>query len=326
MPDSPVSESRIKRQAVVFYCVLLLWPAYLFFLPYMFARFGYFSLIYIIFPGAYLFTWVGFLMHESWHKYVPDLNHAFFYNAFALMLPSDPQVYYLVHGYHHSQIHSYQDMEFHPTGEIKSRTGRIVLNWLEFFLGAAFLEVAASLQVPRDRRFAGKYRMGKLVSSILAISAFLGGIGFLSAFAFGVTPFQIVIPLAISLWFNSFLLHQSQLVEHGNLIVEGPFRERTLWTRNLAPAGWAEKVFLFLTHNDSREHVLHHTMPSYYLRPFPGVVPLPGNAVYITFRDYWGIAARMLAGKVDRIVPPLPESGPPPVRSVGGDVEEGAGG
>jgi len=44
-------------------------------------------------------------------------------------------------------------------------------------------------------------------------------------------------------------------------------------------AGIFEKVFFFLTHNDSREHVLHHTMTKNYLRTFPNTVPLQENAV-----------------------------------------------
>ena len=86
MIDRPVPEFRIRRQAVYFYLVLFLWPAYLFFLPLMVKRFGFFSFPYFIFPGTYLFTWVGYLMHESWHKYVPNVNNRFFYNAFAIML------------------------------------------------------------------------------------------------------------------------------------------------------------------------------------------------------------------------------------------------
>ncbi len=44
-------------------------------------------------------------------------------------------------------------------------------------------------------------------------------------------------------------------------------------TRNLWRAGLPEKIFLSLTHGDSQEHVLHHTLVGVYSRPFPGKVP-----------------------------------------------------
>lgn len=296
MTVMPISAERINQQAIKFYFVLLIWPVYLFFLPPIVAQFGFFSLLYMIFPGAYLFTWVGYLLHESWHKYVPTINNRFFYNAFSLLILSDPQVYNLVHPLHHAHVHTYEDREFHPLGEIKNRAFRTVYHWLEFVFGVAFLILVASLVIPHDHRFAGKYRFWKLSVSLLAAAAFLGGIGYLSHLAFGVSAAQIALAFGASFWLHSFFLHQSQLIEHGNLIVEGPPKARNLWTRNLKPAGVLEKIVLFFTHNDSREHVLHHTAPHLYLRPFPGETPLPEESRYITMKDYAGIVKRMLGG------------------------------
>ena len=58
--------------------------------------------------------------------------------------------------------------------------------------------------------------------------------------------------------------------------------------------GVLEKLFLFLTHNDSREHVLHHTLVKVYSRPFPGQVPLPQECFFITLRNYLQIAWGMI--------------------------------
>ncbi|MBC2579209.1 hypothetical protein [Clostridium sp. DJ247] len=90
----------------------------------------------------------------------------------------------------------------------------------------------------------------------------------------------------MNLWLASFVLHHSQLIEHGNLIVEGNYKERNIKTRNLSNKGILEKIFIFLTHGDSREHVLHHTLPGVYTRPFPGKVPMPTESVYINLKDY----------------------------------------
>jgi hypothetical protein len=60
----------------------------------------------------------------------------------------------------------------------------------------------------------------------------------------------------------------------------------------------AGKVFLFLTHGDSREHVLHHTITGVYSRPFPGKLPMPDKAIVVTMRDYWAVIKEMLVGKM----------------------------
>ena len=300
MGDITISESQLRSQAKYYYAVLLLWPLYLFFLPVIFKQFGVLVIVYMIFPGIYLFTWAGFLMHESWHRYVPNINNNFFYNTFAYMILSDPQVYQLVHGYHHSQVHSYQDAEFHPLGELRNRPLRVINNLIEIVFGVAYLFAIASFVMLRDKRFFSKYRFWKLPISVFVWTVFLGTIGYLSHMVFGISPPQIALSFALSLWLNSFFLHQSQLIEHGNLIVEGNFEQRNLWTRNLTPSGIFEKAILLLTHNDSREHVLHHTKTKLYLRPFPGKEPFPPAAKNITLKDYAGVFVRMIIGAVDK--------------------------
>lgn len=55
-------------------------------------------------------------MHECWHGYVPNIPSKKFYNIFAYMLFTDPQIYRIVHAYHHGMVHSWEDTEFHPLG------------------------------------------------------------------------------------------------------------------------------------------------------------------------------------------------------------------
>jgi hypothetical protein len=297
-----IPAGKIRRLAIYYYLVLFLWPVYLFFLPAVMASIGGWGILYMVFPGLYLFTWAGYLMHESWHKFVPNVNSRFFYNAFALMLLSDPQLYNLLHRTHHGFVNSYQDAEFHPLGEIRSRLLRILSNWLEVVFGIAYLVVAASVMLPRDPRFKGKYKFWKLPVSMLAWVVFFGGVGWLSHLVFPVAFPQVILIYALNFWLSSFFLHQSQLVEHGNLIVDGPLKAQNLRTRNMRSVGILERVFLFLTHNDSREHVLHHTMSSVHSRPFPGTIPLPEGAVQISLGGYLRILGQMLVGKVDRDV------------------------
>lgn len=92
-----IPEERIRRLSVYCYLVLILWPVYLFLLPAVFVYGRWWVLLFMIFPGLYLFTWLRYLMQQSWHRYVPTVNNRFFYKVFALMILTDPQLYSMIH-------------------------------------------------------------------------------------------------------------------------------------------------------------------------------------------------------------------------------------
>lgn len=294
--ETKIDSKEVRSQAWKFYFILGLWPAYLIFIPKFYELYGVYALGAAIFPGIYLFTWLGYLMHETWHKYVPTVPNALLYNLYSWMLLTDPQLYRLVHGHHHSKVNSYEDTEFHPLGEIKYRPGRILFNLAEILLGVVFLVGIISAVVPRHPRYKDRYRFGRLAMSVAAWALFLGGTGAVSHWLLGADLRSIALSYLLSYYGGSVFLHHSQLVEHGNLIVAGDWGAHNLATRNLSPHGMAARAFLFLSHNDAREHVLHHTLTGEYARPFPGRIPLPPNANIISFADYGRVLTNMLVG------------------------------
>jgi fatty acid desaturase len=295
--SSPVSAKMVESQSWKFYLVVLLWPLYLFFLPYMYQRFGAWSLAYMVFPGIYIFTWSGYLMHETWHKYVPNIPNDFLYQIYAIILFTDPQIYKILHGYHHALVNTYDDHEFHPLGRISNRFLRAIFNIFEIVFGIAFIAFVGQLTVPLNPKYKDKYRAWKTIITVLLFIVFAGGLGYLSKHVFGLHWHLVAYSFAISIWINSFIIHQSQLMEHGNLIVEGDYNKRNMATRNLNSKGFFEKIFLFFTHWDSAEHVLHHTKVAIYSRPFFGKVEMPQNAVMISFKDYFKILEELISGK-----------------------------
>ena len=288
-----IDERLIRRQSWKFYACLLAWPLYLFLIPYVFHLLRWWSLFFMIFPGAWLFAWVAYLMHESWHKYVPGMPSDLFYYLFSFMLITDPQVYRLVHGSHHAEVHTWKDTEFHPWGKIEPKVLRRLYNLMEIVFGSIFLQLVTTLRLlsqPRDEK---PFRLWLALVSPLVWLIFLGSIGWASYSVFGLAHTEVGISYMLTYFWGSLVQHNSQLIEHGNLIIEGEWEERTIKTRNLRRDGVLGKLFLFLTHDDSREHVLHHTLVQVYSRPFPGQVPLPQDAVFITLRNYlkivWGM-------------------------------------
>ncbi len=289
-----IDQGLLRAQAWKFYCCALAWPLYLFLIPYAYHLLGGWSMVFMIFPGAWLFAWVAYLMHESWHRYVPNVPADLFFYIFGFMLIIDPQIYRLAHGTHHAEVHTWNDVEFHPWGRIAPGTRRRLYNLLEIVFGSIFMQFITTVRVPFLPQFEKRYRLWLTLVSPLVWLIFLGGLGWASWRVFGLVHTDVGISYMLAYFWGSFIQHNSQLVEHGNIIAAGDWRERNLKARNLRPEGILEKVFLFLTHNDSREHVLHHTLVQVYSRPFPGRVPLPAEAEFINLRDYVKIAWGMI--------------------------------
>jgi fatty acid desaturase len=292
-----ITEKIIEAQAWKFYFVLFSWPVYLFLMPLGFAMFGNWAVIFIIFPGIWLYTWLGYLMHETWHKYVPNIPNRILYRIFCWMMVTDPQIYDVLHWYHHSQVNSWKDAEFHPLGRIENVWFRRFYNIVEVVTGIIFLYLTSVASIPFNPIFKKRFKISSVLSSLLAWAVIYGGIGFLCSILFHIPAGMIAILYLINVWVDSFILHQSQLVEHGNLIVEGDYHKRNVKTRNLRRKGIAAWIFLFLTHWDCGEHVLHHTKTNIYTRPFPGYLPLPKGSVYVTFGQYLKLLWNMLLGR-----------------------------
>ena len=218
-----------------------------------------------------------------------------FYNVFSYISLTDPQIYTLVHGFHHSKVNTWDDTEFHPLGKIKNVSLRRIYNLLEIILGVSFTFGLQMYILPRHPRYKKRYRASSQWVSFLMWILFYGGVGFLSAVVFDVGGLQVAAAFLITFWLGSFFIHTDQLIEHGRLIVDGDIRQRMIATRNLRGDRFAEKVLLFLLHGDCREHVLNHTLVPVYSRPFPAKVPMPEDAVYISLKDYAAILWLMVS-------------------------------
>ena len=286
----------LNKTQIKVYGLILFWLLYLWLIPYIYVHNKLLSLLCIIFPGIYLFPLFGLLIHETWHKYLPNLPNRILFHLLCFMLISDPQVYDLTHPSHHADVNSYKDMQFHPLGKIEKRYLRIIYNFFEVFLGVIFVMTVAGIRLSKDPRFKERYSYKKFFFFLLCRISFIVGIGYCSHLTFGVNTMEIFVPYILTYWGGSLIIHHSMLIEHGNLIVSGNLIQRNLRTRNLKPMGLVEKIVLVFTHNDPLEHTLHHTSPQFDNRPFPRKYPMPNGSTYITVFDYLGILKDMLIG------------------------------
>lgn len=286
----PMTQHGLRQQAWKFYFVAVSWPAYVFVLPYIHKMVGWWSLGFMLFPGAYLLNWMALLFHECWHGYVPNINNRFFYHLYGWMLLSDPQLFGLLHAHHHSRVSTWDDREVHPFGYIHYRPLRILNNLLELTLGMLYVLLAWYVVVPFHHAYAPRYRLSMLAWSVVMWIVLAGTVGFASHWVFGVSASDILMPFTVSFWLGTLLLHYSTLTQHGNLIVDGDIRERNRWVRCVRAEGIVERLFLFLTHQDQP---LHHNQPAFYWRVFrsnqgsvpEGAVSMRLSEVLIVVRD-----------------------------------------
>ncbi|MBF0571497.1 MAG: fatty acid desaturase [Candidatus Omnitrophica bacterium] len=246
MLKQSIPEELLKREAWKYYVAIFAWLIYLFLLPWAWSCSMALGFVLMVFPGVYLFTGMGFLMHECWHRYVPNVPNKLFFQIFSWLLLTDPQVYRLLHGSHHAEVNSWEDLEFHPFGRIKIRGLRILLNIFELIVGIAVLVIVQTFVMMNSARFRNRFKVSSLLIAIFMWTAYLVLIGLAAQRAFLVPVSGIVIPYVLTFWIGSLVLHHSQLIEHGNLFVSGDWNERNIKTRNLDPRGWAEKLFIFL--------------------------------------------------------------------------------
>jgi fatty acid desaturase len=213
------------------------------------------------------------------------------------MLFMDPQVFRLTHATHHTKVNTYEDLQIHPLGRISNRPLRILYNFLEIAFGDMHFMIASTIGVIRHPRLRRSYSIRKAICWHLTWILSLTAILFASSQVFGLTAGQVFFPTLIGMWICALVLRHNEMVQHANIIVDGTLEERNLKTRNMLPVGVAERVFLFLTHNDPRHHVLHHTLAKVYSRPFPDTIPMPDGAVYVTMKGYVRVLGQMLLGK-----------------------------
>jgi hypothetical protein len=131
--------------------------------------------------------------------------------------------------------------------------------------------------------------------------SFLLAITTMTKLVFDVSETGVFWPVSVTYVLGAIVVHHGQLIQHGNVISAGDRKQRTLATHNLVCEGIPQRVMHFLTHNDLRDHLFHHTMTQLHSRLFDGAVPLPEGATLFTMREYAGVLRDMALGR-ERVV------------------------
>jgi fatty acid desaturase len=292
-----IFEKLYKRGFFIVLC-LVCWVVYIVSAPWVWHQNIYLGLAFSLSLGLFVSNLLIYFQHETWHSYFETRWNRLLFNILCSIVFSQPHLYDVAHRSHHAKVNTYEDLEFYPIGQIHNKMMRVLCNFLSITLGSVFL-LALGVNQPSGLKW--QAAATRSVAALTATAVIWIGVGFASATFPGVTTSEILASYLFTIWLVSVFHHHNELIEHGNLIVEGDFRFRASQTRNLSSNGLLAKIFLFYVHQDSREHTLHHTEPSLYCRPFIGKHPMPDQAVYITFRQYFKILRAMLQGKSEVI-------------------------
>ena len=285
MDSAAIARAR-QLQSVAACALLVLWPGFLIVLPAAWQYHWLLGLGLAIFPGVFLATWIADLTHECWHDYLPGLPNPLFFRLLSWLLAYDPQAFAIAHGYHHSKLHTYEDVEFYPLGEIRHPLKRRAYLLLEYTFGVVFTFGLLMHVVRTHPTYRPRYQRWLRWLSVLVAVLIYGGCGTAAFLLFRVPVPTILLAYVVALVLGTAVTHHDQLIQHHGIIAEGSWNVRNRLSRNLRWPGAANKVFHFFAHGDTREHVLHHTLVKEYSRPVPGAFPMPEDATYISIGEY----------------------------------------
>ena len=259
---------------------------YLVFLPALFANHPVLALVIIFYPGLRLYTYLGYLVHENWHGYFGTKHRDTLAFIYGIIAGIDTQIYENVHAYHHKYVHTYQDIEFYPLGNISHLGFKRLSNFLELIFGLFYVSLLQLRAIKDSPTLTANFSQKKHYFSLFFTLTFYTFCGY-GAFILGATPKETIFCYLILLWLTSFTLHIGQLLQHGNIIIDDDnIKECEIYTRNLRYETLLEKLFHFFTHNDCLEHTIHHTHPHFHNRPFPYAYQMPYEQKTISLSEF----------------------------------------
>lgn len=281
------------------YVCLVCWLIYYLLIPAAFAHSNWIGFALACSIAPFIGVWAIYLMHECWHRYFESINNRKMFLGFCALLFTQPGAYGHGHRTHHRHVNTYEDLEIHPVGRITSRSGRIVFYVGSSLFGSLFLLLLGLGQNGTDD--SKESRWNKFMPL-----AWLGAWGTIASAAWAITQANwtdILIAYSASIWATSFAHRHNEMIEHGAIIAEGSLQFRASQTRSLNPKSLLARYFLLITHDDSREHTLHHTQPERNWRL--EAEPTRDSTDWrprIDLIEYFGLTLRLMAGHEPTVV------------------------
>ncbi|MGI9243511.1 MAG: fatty acid desaturase, partial [Verrucomicrobiales bacterium] len=213
---------------------------------------------------------------------------------------SGPQIYGIAHATHHKNVHTFEDLEFWPTGgKTTVARARIALIF-ELFFGIIAWSLRATPGITKHPRYSRRSGVIFIVGSVLLFA----GLMFAARGLYGDLYWYAAAAYWLHLLLFAVALRMLQYLEHlGITAPDLDYKTRTKLTRNARCSGFLNWIWHKITLNETAEHTLHHQRAGIpyrrYLPRAPSAPSTPVRTVSVTdlpriIWNYWKDPLRVI--------------------------------
>ncbi|MCF6311301.1 MAG: fatty acid desaturase [Verrucomicrobiales bacterium] len=271
---NPYHDARSTYSQTLLILYVVAWPAVILTAPLFWLYSPLAGILYALTIGLHVNTQLGLFYHESWHNGFfkkPRHNRSFFW-IISFYLISSPQFYGIAHATHHKDIHTFNDLEFWPAKEHRSKLRARIALIFELFLGIIAWQVRVAPAIYKHKNYSSR-------TSILFIAGWIvmcSGLLYLSRLFYGDSYWYAFLAYGLHLWLFAVALRLLQFLEHlGITAPDLDYTTRVHLTRNTQRQGLLNQLWHKITLNETAEHTLHHQRAGI---PYRRYMPLPPPA------------------------------------------------
>ncbi len=291
----PYHATRSRYSQTLLLLYVFAWPAVILTAPLFWIYNPLAGILYALVIGLHVNTQLGLFYHELWHNgfFKSTKTNRFFFWVISFYLISSPQFYGIAHASHHKDIHTFDDLEFWPAKEQRSKTRARIGLIFELFFGIIAWQFRVAPAIYKHKKYSRIVSLTFPIGWVILFTALM----YASYLIYGNLYWYAAVAYGLHMMLFAVALRSLQFLEHlGITAPELDYTTRAKLTRNTRRCGILNQLWHKLTLNETAEHTLHHLragIPYRRYMPLPPPAPsAPVRPVSVTdlpriIRDYW---------------------------------------
>lgn len=275
----PYHAARSRYSQTLLLLYISAWPAVILTAPLFWIYNPLAGILYALIVGLHVNTQLGLFYHELWHNgfFKSPRANRFFFWVISFYLISSPQFYGIAHATHHKDIHTFDDLEFWPAKDQRSKTRARIGLIFELFFGIIAWQIRVAPAIYRHKKYS------RIISFTFPIGWLLmfAGLMYASYLFYGNSYWYAALAYGLQLLLFAVSLRLLQFLEHlGITAPDLDYKTRNQLTRNAQRHGFLNYLWHKLTLNETADHTLHHIRANIpYRRYMPLSPPAPVDPV-----------------------------------------------
>ncbi len=275
--QTPYRDARSTYSQVLLILYVLAWPAVILSAPLFWLYNPLAGILYALTIGLHINTQLGLFYHELWHNgfFKSPRHNRFFFWLISFYLISSPQFYGIAHATHHKKVHTFDDLEFWPAKELRSKLRARIALVFELFFGIIAWQIRVAPAIYKHKNYSRR-------TSILFTAGWLtmfAGLMYVSHLLYGEFFWYAALAYGLHLLLFAIALRLLQFLEHlGITAPDLDYTTRANLTRNTRRQGLLNQLWHKLTLNETAEHTLHHLRAGIPYRRYMPLPPPPPSA------------------------------------------------